>query len=154
MCQTRMALRWQDFPPECTVGNIQRVRKQSAGLSQVTMLTVHHSDSSFFICCTQAFRIHLYDTTASPYKQVYRYEDSARYSRYSSNSTTHLTSLKSIKTIQGRQGSWTITGEFGSRLHFCWKYADFICPSRRHFISRQSMDDLFIYHTLCPSGSH
>ena len=61
--------------------------------------------------------MHMYDTTATPSREVHRYEDTPRFSRsmYSASSgSTHLTSLKSIKTIQGRQGSWTITGEASS----------------------------------------
>lgn len=73
----------------------------------------YSEDSSFFYTCTQDFQVHLYDTTANPYKKVHRNEDTPYSSRrahtYGLSGGSHLTSLKSIKTIQGRHGSWTIT---------------------------------------------
>lgn len=73
----------------------------------------YSEDSSFFYTCTQDFQVHLYDTTANPYKKVHRNEDAQSNLRrpysYGLSGGSHLTSLKSIKTIQGRHGSWTIT---------------------------------------------
>lgn len=73
----------------------------------------YSEDSSFFYTCTQDFQVHLYDTTANPYKKLHRHEEAYYPTRGrfygTGGSHSHLTSLKSIKTIQGRQGSWTIT---------------------------------------------
>ncbi|PWN89953.1 WD40 repeat-like protein [Acaromyces ingoldii] len=71
----------------------------------------YSEDSSFFYTCTQDFKVHLYDTTASPSRVVRRHADAdSRRTRYHvSMATDHFTSLKPIKTIQGRHGTWTVT---------------------------------------------
>lgn len=60
----------------------------------------------------------MYDTTSIGSRKVLKLDDGLTVSRrtrlgyYSSMAMTQYTSLKPIKTIQGRQGAWTITGEY------------------------------------------
>lgn len=74
----------------------------------------------------------MYDTTASPYKKLHRYNDAhTMRGYYGPRGGSHLTSLKSIKTIQGRAGSWTITGKIDRRVRYMSSHRSlaFFCPS-------------------------
>lgn len=106
----------------------------------------YSEDSSFFYTCTQDFKVHLYDTTASPSRVVRRHADAdSRRTRYHvSMATDHFTSLKPIKTIQGRHGTWTVTGSSAHAAPRCVLLKK-LTWNRCQLVSRQQVDDLLVH---------
>ena len=73
----------------------------------------YSEDSSFFYTCTRDMRVHIYDTTMAPRRDVLEVEDDTipyRLRRHMlPEYLEQATSLNPIQTIEARYGQWTIT---------------------------------------------